>query len=74
MVVLVIISLMIGMATLSVGNNELKQTAEQEGMRFIARFDKYRNDAVFLNKDIGLAMNGQEIEILEFVDVLGSLK
>lgn len=69
MVVLVIIALMIGMATLNVGGNELKREAEQEAIRFVARFDAYRNEAVFQNTDLGLAMDGQETQLLKFTDI-----
>lgn len=69
MVVLTIIGLMLGMATLSTGGNEQKQEAEQQGFRFIAQLDAYRNEAVFQNLDLGLAMDGQVTQLLTYVDI-----
>ena len=57
MVVLTIIGLMLGMATLSTGGNEQKHEAQQQGLRFMAQLDAYRNEAVFQNLDLGLAMD-----------------
>lgn len=69
MVVLTIIALMLGMATLSTSGNEQKQEAEQQGFRFIAQLDAYRNEAVFQNIDLGLAMDGQTTQLLTYVDL-----
>lgn len=69
MVVLAIMGLMLGIATLSTGGNDRKQEAQQEAFRFIAQLDAYRNEAVFQNIDLGLAMNGQSTQLLVFVDI-----
>lgn len=69
MVVLTIIALMLGLATLSTGGNEQKQEAQQQGFRFIAQLDAYRNEAVFQNLDLGLAMDGQVTQLLTHVDI-----
>ena len=69
MVVLMIIGLMLGMATLSTGGNEQKQEAQQQALRFIAQLDAYRNEAVFQNVDLGLAMDGQVTQLLFYVDI-----
>jgi general secretion pathway protein H len=68
MVVLVIIGLMLGMATLSTGGNEQKHEAQQQALRFIAQLDAYRNEAVFQNLDLGLAMDGQTTQLLKYTD------
>jgi general secretion pathway protein H len=70
MVVLLIIGMMLGMATLSTGGNEHKQEARQKALRFIAQLDAYRDEAVFQNIDLGLAMDGQSTQLLKYVDVL----
>ena len=69
MVVLTIIGMMLGIATLSTGGNEQKQEARQQALRFIAQLDAYRNEAVFQNIDLGLAMDGQTTQLLKFVDI-----
>lgn len=69
MVVLTIIGLMLGIATLSTGGNEQKQEAQQQAMRFIAQLDAYRNEAVFQNIDLGLAMDGQTTQLLSFINI-----
>lgn len=69
MVVLTIIGLMLGMATLSSGGNELKQQAQQQALRLVAQLNAYRNEAVFQNIDLGLAMDGQTTQLLTYVDV-----
>lgn len=74
MVVLTIIGLMLGMATLSTGGNEQKKEAEQQGFRFIAQLDAYRNEAVFQNLDLGLAMDGQVTQLLTHVDINSPLQ
>lgn len=69
MVVLTIIGLMLGMATLSGGGNEQKQEAQQQALRFVAQLNAYRDEAVFQNIDLGLAMDGQSTQLLKYVDV-----
>jgi general secretion pathway protein H len=69
MVVLVIMGLMLGMATLSTGGNEQKHEAQQQALRFIAQLDAYRNEAVFQNLDLGLAMDGQVTQLLKYIDI-----
>ena len=69
MVVLTIIGLMLGMATLSSGGNELKQQAQQQALRFVTQLDAYRNEAVFQNIDLGLAMDGQTTQLLTYVNI-----
>jgi general secretion pathway protein H len=69
MVVLTIIGLMLGMATLSGGGNEQKQEAQQQAFRFIAQLNSYRDEAVFQNIDLGLAMDGQTTQLLKYIDV-----
>lgn len=69
MVVLVIIGLMLGLATLSTGGNEQKHEAQQQALRFIAQLDAYRNEAVFQNLDLGLAMDGQVTQLLKYIDI-----
>ena len=69
MVVLTIIALILGMATLSSGGNEQKQEAQQQALRLIAQFDAYRNEAVFQNIDLGLAMDGQSTQLLTFINI-----
>jgi general secretion pathway protein H len=69
MVVLTIIGLMLGIATLSTGGNEQKQEAQQQALRFIAQLDAYRNEAVFQNIDLGLAMDGSSTQLLKYVDI-----
>jgi general secretion pathway protein H len=69
MVVLTIIGLMLGMATLSGGGNEQKQEAKQQAFRLIAQLNSYRDEAVFQNIDLGLAMDGQSTQLLKYVDV-----
>jgi general secretion pathway protein H len=69
MVVLTIIGLMLGMATLSGGGNEQKQEAQQQAFRFIAQLNSYRDEAVFQNIDLGLAMDGQATQLLKYIDV-----
>jgi general secretion pathway protein H len=69
MVVLTIIGLMLGMATLSGGGNEQKQEAQQQAFRLIAQLNSYRDEAVFQNIDLGLAMDGQSTQLLKYVDV-----
>jgi general secretion pathway protein H len=69
MVVLTIIGLMLGMATLSGGGNEQKQEAQQQALRFIAQLNAYRDEAVFQNIDLGLAMDGQSTQLLKYVDM-----
>lgn len=60
---------MLGMATLSGGGNEQKQEAQQQALRFIAQLNAYRDEAVFQNIDLGLAMDGQSTQLLKYVDV-----
>lgn len=69
MVVLTIIGLMLGMATLSSGGNEQKQEAQQQALRLITQLDAYRNEAVFQNLDLGLAMDGESTQLLSFVNI-----
>lgn len=69
MVVLTIISLMLGMATLSSGGNEQRKEAQQQALRFIAQLDAYRDEAVFQNVDLGLAMDQQSTQLLHYVDI-----
>jgi general secretion pathway protein H len=69
MVVLTIIGLMLGMATLSGGGNEQKQETKQQALRFVAQLNAYRNEAVYQNIDLGLAMDGQTTRLLKYVDV-----
>lgn len=69
MVVLTIIGLMLGIATLSTGGNEQKHEAQQQALRFIAQLDAYRNEAVFQNIDLGLAMDGQTTQLLQYIDI-----
>ena len=69
MVVLTIIGLMLGMATLSTGGNEQKHEAQQQGLRFMAQLDAYRNEAVFQNLDLGLAMDEQITQLLTYIDI-----
>jgi general secretion pathway protein H len=69
MVVLTIIGLMLGMASLSGGGNEQKQEAQQQAFRFIAQLNSYRDEAVFQNIDLGLAMDGQTTQLLKYIDV-----
>ena len=74
MVVLTIIGLMLGMATLSTGGHEQKKEAEQQAYRFIAQLDAYRNEAVFQNLDLGLAMDGQVTQLLTYIDINSTLQ
>lgn len=69
MVVLTIIGLMLGMATLSSGGNEQKQEAQQQALRLITQLDAYRNEAVFQNLDLGLAMDGKSTQLLSFINI-----
>jgi len=69
MVVLTIIGLMLGLATFSTGGNEQKQQAQQQALRFIAQLDAYRNEAVFQNIDLGLAMDRKTTQLLTFVNI-----
>ena len=69
MVVLTIIGLMLGMATLSGGGNEQKQEAKQQALRFVAQLNAYRDEAVFQNIDLGLAMDGESTQLLKYIDV-----
>jgi general secretion pathway protein H len=69
MVVLTIIGLMLGMAALSGGGNEQKQEAQQQAFRFIAQLNSYRDEAVFQNIDLGLAMDGQATQLLKYIDI-----
>lgn len=69
MVVLTIIGMMLGIATLSTGGNEQKQEAQQQALRFIAQLDAYRDEAVFQNIDLGLALDGKSTQLLKFVDI-----
>lgn len=72
MVVLTIIGLMLGMAALSGGGNEQKQEAQQQAFRLIAQLNSYRDEAVFQNIDLGLAMDGQATQLLKYIDVNNS--
>ena len=69
MVVLTIISLMLGMATLSTGGNEQRHEAQQQALRFIAQLDAYRDEAVFQNIDLGLAMDNESTQLLSYIDI-----
>lgn len=69
MVVLTIISLMLGMATLSTGGNEQRHEAQQQALRFIAQLDAYRDEAVFQNIDLGLAMDSESTQLLSYIDI-----
>jgi len=69
MVVLTIIGLMLGLATFSTGGNEQKQEAQQQALRFIAQLDAYRNEAVFQNIDLGLAMDRKTTQLLTFINI-----
>ncbi len=69
MIVLMIIGLMLGMATLSTSGNEQKREAQQQGLRLIAQLDAYRDEAVFQNLDLGLAMDNQSTQLLSYVDI-----
>lgn len=69
MVVLTIIGLMLGMATLSGGGNEQKHEAKQQALRLIAQLSAYRDEAVFQNIDLGLAMDGQSTQLLKYIDI-----
>lgn len=69
MVVLTIIGLMLGMATLSGGGNEQKHEAKQQALKFVAQLSAYRDEAVFQNIDLGLAMDGQSTQLLKFFDI-----
>jgi len=69
MVVLLIMGMMLGMATLSTGGNEHKHEARQQALRFIAQLDAYRDEAVFQNIDLGLAMDGESTQLLKYVDI-----
>lgn len=74
MVVLTIIGMMLGMATLSSGGNEQKQEAQQQALRLIAQMEAYRNEAVFQNIDLGLAMDEQSTQLLKYVDPIALAK
>lgn len=69
MVVLTIIGLMLGMATLSGGGNEQKHEARQQALKFVAQLSAYRDEAVFQNIDLGLAMDGQSTQLLKYFDI-----
>ena len=69
LVVLVIIVMMIGMVSLTPGNNEQEKDAEQKIFALKTLFEAYRNEAVFKNTDLGLAMDGQRILLLEYADL-----
>jgi general secretion pathway protein H len=69
MVVLTIIGLMLSIAALNTGGNEQRKEAEQQALRFIALLDAYRNEAVFQNIDLGLAMDGQTTQLLQYIDI-----
>lgn len=69
MVVLTIIGLMLGMATLSGGGNEQKHEAKQQALRFVAQLSAYRDEAVFQNIDLGVAMDGQSTQLLKYIDI-----
>lgn len=74
MVVLTIIGMILGMATLSSGGNEQKQEARQQALRLVAQLEAYRNEAVFQNIDLGLAMDEQSTQLLKYVDPIALAK
>lgn len=74
MVVLTIIGMMLGMATLSSGGNEQKQEAKQQALRLVTQLEAYRNEAVFQNIDLGLAMDEQSTQLLKYVDPISLAK
>ena len=69
MVVLVIIGLMIGMATLSPSGNEKQEEALALGLKLKTLMNAYRDDAVFYNRDLGLALDGENLLLLEYYDL-----
>lgn len=69
MVVLMIIGLMIGMATLSPSGNEKQEEAMALGLKIKSLMNAYRDDAVFYNKDLGLALDGENLLLLEYFDL-----
>jgi len=69
MVVLMIIGLMIGMATLSPSGNEKQEEALALGLKIKSLMNAYREDAVFFNRDLGLALDGENLLLLEYYDL-----
>jgi general secretion pathway protein H len=60
---------MLGMATLSSSGNEQKREAQQQALRLISQLDAYRDEAVFQNLDLGLAMDNRSTQLLSYVDI-----
>lgn len=69
MVVLVIIALMISMVGLAPGGNEQENEAELLALKMKSQLQAFRDDAVFYNRDLGLAMDGDNILLLEYYDI-----
>ena len=69
MVVLVIIAMMMSMVGLAPSGNEQKKEAEMMALKLKSLLQAYREDAVFYNRDLGLALDGQSFLLFEYYDL-----
>lgn len=69
MVVLAIIGGLLAMATLSSGDRQAQDETTQFARHLSTLFSAYRQEAVFQNIDLGVAMDEQALQLLSFQDV-----
>ncbi len=69
LVVLAIIGGLMAVVTISSGNRQAQDETDQYARQLMALFSAYRQEAVFQNIDLGLAMNEQAILLLSYQDI-----
>ncbi len=69
MVVLAIIGGLLAMATLSSGDRQAQDETTQFAHHLSNLFSAYRQEAVFQNIDLGVAMDEQALQLLSFQDI-----
>jgi general secretion pathway protein H len=69
MVVLVIIGLLLSMVNLGGSGRQAQSETEQLARRFQGAFDMYREEAVFQNIDLGVAILPENTTLLSYQDI-----
>ena len=69
MVVLVIIGLLLSMVNLGGSGRQAQSETEQLARRFQGAFDMYREEAVFQNIDLGVAILPESTTLLSYQDI-----
>ena len=69
MVVLVIVGLLLSMVNLNFSDRAAQQEAEQFAQKLDVAFNRYREEAVFQNLDLGVAWIPGELNLVGFYDL-----